>query len=74
MDAGHVLLVVVYLPQCYVQECTRLIFGRLAVTNQSENGKIIPERARSSAAERTAHNRLVVGSNPTGPIFVRLPP
>jgi hypothetical protein len=26
--------------------------------------------ARSSAAERTAHNRLVVGSNPTGPTFL----
>ena len=26
-------------------------------------------RARSSVAERTAHNRLVVGSIPTGPIF-----
>ena len=25
------------------------------------------ERARSSAAERTAHNRLVAGSNPAGP-------
>lgn len=24
-------------------------------------------RARSSVAERTAHNRLVVGSKPTGP-------
>ena len=29
----------------------------------------LPIRARSSAAEHAAHNRLVVGSNPTGPIF-----
>ena len=27
--------------------------------------------ARSSVAERTAHNRLVAGSNPAGPTFDR---
>ena len=27
-------------------------------------------RARSSVAERAAHNRLVVGSNPAEPTFV----
>ena len=29
--------------------------------------------ARSSAAERAAHNRLVVGSNPAEPTFIFLP-
>jgi hypothetical protein len=29
---------------------------------------LVEERARSSVAERPAHNRLVAGSNPAGPI------
>ena len=33
------------------------------------DGNIIWIRARSSAAERSAHNRLVVGSNPAEPTF-----
>jgi cell division protein FtsB len=36
----------------------------------NEGGKS-PERARSSVAERSAHNRLVVGSIPTEPIFYK---
>ena len=36
-----------------------------------ENGIISKlSRARSSAAEQAAHNRSVVGSNPTGPMFI----
>ena len=30
-------------------------------------------RARSSAAERPAHNRLVAGSNPAGPTITLAP-
>lgn len=33
------------------------------------SGKIVPVRACSSMAEQAAHNRLVDGSNPSGPIF-----
>ncbi len=36
-----------------------------------ESGRPL-QRARSSVAERTAHNRLVVGSIPTGPTFTLL--
>lgn len=32
-------------------------------------GSVLRPRARSSAAERSAHNRLVVGSNPAEPIY-----
>ena len=44
---------------------SKLIFVGSSPIARSKSG------ARSSAAERTAHNRLVVGSNPTGPISVR---
>ena len=38
--------------------------------NPSTSGKISHARACSSMAEQAAHNRLVEGSNPSGPIFV----
>ena len=34
---------------------------------ESRRPLCVLNRARSSVAERTAHNRLVVGSKPTGP-------
>ena len=40
-------------------------------TNICMSGKIVAVvRACSSMAEQAAHNRLVVGSNPSGPIFL----
>ena len=47
---------------------TYLSIGLVAIRpNTLELLRRIETRARSSVAERPAHNRLVIGSNPVGP-------
>ena len=52
------------------------VLGTKRLDNVLEKLSILEEsevwRARSSAAEQWTHNPLVVGSNPTGPIFLTL--
>jgi hypothetical protein len=44
-----------------------VVFPGEAASSAFNMKKVSPKRARSSTAERSAHNRMVAGSNPAGP-------